>query len=40
MEIGLVGTEMLHKDRQRDRQMDMATLIVAYRNFLNTPEKD
>lgn len=42
MKIGPVGVELLHVDRQRDRQRqtDMMKIIVAFQNFANAPKKD
>jgi hypothetical protein len=33
-----MGAELLHADRQTDRQTDMTNLIVAILNFGNTPK--
>jgi hypothetical protein len=38
MKIRLVGAEIFHADRQKDRWTDMATLIIACRNFENGPK--
>jgi hypothetical protein len=39
MKIRPVGAELFHKDRRKDRQIDMAKLIIAFRNFANAPNK-
>jgi len=39
MKIGSVGSKMFHACRQTDRQTDMTTLIVGFRNFANVPSK-
>ena len=33
MKIRPVGVELFHKDRRKDRQIDMTKLVVAFRNF-------
>ena len=33
-----VGAESFHADRQADGRTDMTKLIVAFRNFANTPK--
>jgi hypothetical protein len=38
MKTRLVGAELLLADGQTDRQTDMKKLIVAFRNFTNTPK--
>ena len=34
-----MGAELFHADRRTDKQTDMTKLIVAFRNFANTPKK-
>jgi hypothetical protein len=36
-----MGAKLFHadRDRQTDRRTDMMKLVVAFRNFLNAPEK-
>jgi hypothetical protein len=38
MKIRLVGAEIFHADRQKDRWREMAMLIIAFRNFENAPK--
>jgi hypothetical protein len=38
MKIRLVGAETFHADRQKDRRTDMATLVIACRNFEIAPK--
>ena len=37
MKISSVGDELFHTDGQTDSQTDMTNIIVAFRNFANTP---
>ena len=39
MKIGSVGSKLIHACRQTDRQTDMTTLIVGFRNFAGVPSK-
>jgi hypothetical protein len=39
MKIRPVKVEVFHADTERDRQTDMAKLIVAFRNFANATTK-
>ena len=38
MKICPVGAELLHADRQTDRQTDTKKQIVAFRNFADAPK--
>jgi hypothetical protein len=38
MKIHLVGAEIFHVDRYKDRWTDMAMLIIDCRNFKNAPD--
>jgi hypothetical protein len=35
-----VGAELFHADGEKDGQADMTKLIVAFRNFANTPKSE
>ena len=37
MQIRPVGTELLHANRETDRQTDITKLIATFRNFANAP---
>jgi hypothetical protein len=37
MKIRPVGAELLHADRQKERQTDTTKLTVDFRNFANAP---
>ena len=39
MKVRLLGTEVFHADREKDRRADMTQLIVAFRNFANAPNR-
>ena len=38
MKIHSVGAELFHVDGRADRRTDMTKLVVAFRNFANTPK--
>jgi hypothetical protein len=40
MKIRPVGTEFFHADEWMDKHTDMKALIVAFRNFSNTPKDE
>jgi hypothetical protein len=39
MKVRLVGSEMFHVDRERDRRADMTKLRVDFRNFANASNR-
>jgi len=39
MKVRLVGTEVFHADREKDRRTDMTKLIVAFRSSANASNK-
>jgi hypothetical protein len=40
MKIRPMEAELVHADRQTDRQTDITKLVVAFRNFANAPKNE